>query len=1004
MQYANCPAREARAITSPRHSADSPAARNDPVNTAPKTRARYRYQDECVALAILQRLAAEDLQEIYVEHPTDFVLIPFNEKPELVSIKHRESTHSESPSWRLSDLKKENVLKDLYLAWERADRQCTVAFLSNAGLSGEASDLKTWRYGDRERKLRIAMTAVAAQADCSINDARQFLEALSIPENPLPRRNEISDVGVQATARLLASLGRTEPKFAEQCYLALVNDLTRGAMDVPPHERRNQLSAAATNALAGARLEHDDASHRNYSAAYLRALLLTTYDNAAASRLPHSGREAIYSDPLFTGRATELAVLKKLLFNERGDEGAPVVIFGASGCGKSALATEFAALHRGKCRAYLLDGSTRAALLADVAKLTGEDTSQAEPVRLLLPDVRRALFIIDGVPHQEVISGVVRRNSLSRVIITSTARRLDHGFHYLELQSWCPEESVEYLHRTLPGREDADLLKLANTLYNTPLAVAQAAKYCDDINLAVEQYLLRLAERPARILARGRADRYPRSVVAAIELNISAVHGRNRLAADMLVLLSFLGQSPVPEELLQRRAPLAWIAYNPPPDRRLLRLQRAVERLWRRWKFAGITRQALRFRRALEMEDNADAAIDDLVHSLLVKRTDEGLLLHPLVRLIVRDQQTNIRPWLEVGLGLLVEYFDRDVLEKLDPVLPHAELLTEVAMEEGYVGVALLTSCGVLCDRLTDLGDPAEGSRFGSYAVSAIEELWINNRTTPNIVLSLRLSLARALYLRGDREAAIPLLMSNMALTSGLGSQDYLLNLRFLATSAPLVEDRELNERILEHIPQLDEAVPLDLPARIALAHGRFLILRRLNRLDEAADAVAWCLQKIAEAPELTREVKILVHEDAARLARDQGDGLAAYRNGLAALEAVRQSHASGQRIVDRVFMSAIHGAADGAIEAGEIGKAEALLREGLEAAESQYGKSHEIYAGVQAILGRLRFVQGNLRVALVELEKSSSILETHGPFVPSATAFGPHPPRTSLRQAWSFC
>lgn len=53
----------------------------------------------------------------------------------------------------------------------------------------------------------------------------------------------------------------------------------------------------------------------------------------------------------------------------------------------------------------------------------------------------------------------------------------------------------------LPGREDTDLLKLAGAVCNTPLAVAQAAKYCDDIDLAVENYLLRLAKNPARILA-----------------------------------------------------------------------------------------------------------------------------------------------------------------------------------------------------------------------------------------------------------------------------------------------------------------------------------------------------------------------------------------------------------------------------------------------------------------------------------------------------------------------
>lgn len=55
--------------------------------------------------------------------------------------------------------------------------------------------------------------------------------------------------------------------------------------------------------------------------------------------------------------------------------------------------TEFAALHRRNCRAYVLDGSTRAALLADVAKLAPDERS-AEPRQLRIPNVRGALFLI----------------------------------------------------------------------------------------------------------------------------------------------------------------------------------------------------------------------------------------------------------------------------------------------------------------------------------------------------------------------------------------------------------------------------------------------------------------------------------------------------------------------------------------------------------------------------------------------------------------------------------
>lgn len=118
-------------------------------------------------------------------------------------------------------------------------------------------------------------------------------------------------------------------------------------------------------------------------------------------------------------------------------------------------------------------------------------------------------------------------------------------------------------------------------------------------------------------------------------------------------------------------------------------------------------------------------------------------------------------------------------------------------------------SRGVICDSLADLGDPVEGSRFGNYAVSAVEKLWSNDRVAPNIVFTLRVSLTKALYFRGDRESAISLLTSNMQLTRTLGWRDYLLSLKLLAEFAPLAKDREICERILARIPSLDDDLPL---------------------------------------------------------------------------------------------------------------------------------------------------------------------------------------------------
>lgn len=114
----------------------------DRKNTAPETRARFEYQDECIALFVLEHLS-DDLEGVLIEHSTDVVVLPASGMPELVSIKHREANRSGDASWSWSALRKDSVLKDLYDAWCAAERRCTVAFWSNSGFSGTAHEV--WR-------------------------------------------------------------------------------------------------------------------------------------------------------------------------------------------------------------------------------------------------------------------------------------------------------------------------------------------------------------------------------------------------------------------------------------------------------------------------------------------------------------------------------------------------------------------------------------------------------------------------------------------------------------------------------------------------------------------------------------------------------------------------------------------------------------------------------------------------------------------------------------------
>ena len=126
------------------------------TNTAKETRARFEYQDECIALVVLDSLGDQSLDGILVEHSTDLVFVPIHDSPILVIIKHRESNQGGESSWTSSPLRKSKVLQDLYNEWVRSGRRCNVAFISNAGFTGPA--YKLWRVcalGETEDKREV---------------------------------------------------------------------------------------------------------------------------------------------------------------------------------------------------------------------------------------------------------------------------------------------------------------------------------------------------------------------------------------------------------------------------------------------------------------------------------------------------------------------------------------------------------------------------------------------------------------------------------------------------------------------------------------------------------------------------------------------------------------------------------------------------------------------------------------------------------------------------------
>jgi hypothetical protein len=199
----------------------------DDRNTARPTRGRFRYQDECVALRCVANLLSEEVSAVVVEWSTDYIAILADGDPELVSVKHRDPGQGD---WQMSGLGP--VLRDLHHVWQQTGERCRCAFASSAPVATRA-------MGELDAKLGTYIDAGPAELE-------RFSRVLALPDPPLPRRTEITAVGVRDMGGVLSLLGRDE-RYAEACYEAIVRRVEQVATETP--DRPEQRIARLTGSL-----------------------------------------------------------------------------------------------------------------------------------------------------------------------------------------------------------------------------------------------------------------------------------------------------------------------------------------------------------------------------------------------------------------------------------------------------------------------------------------------------------------------------------------------------------------------------------------------------------------------------------------------------------------------------------------------------------------------------------------------------------------------------------
>ncbi|MFE9780465.1 BTAD domain-containing putative transcriptional regulator [Streptomyces sp. NPDC005775] len=194
------------------------------------------------------------------------------------------------------------------------------------------------------------------------------------------------------------------------------------------------------------------------------------------------------TDPWFTGRTDELALVERLLRRASESGGDPVAVTGMPGTGKTALAVE--AAHR------VADAFPGGVRFVDLAG--GGRPPLPGPAR-----AGRALLVVDGVTSEAQIRPLL---PLGHVVLL-TACRVPAGLPGLRtvlLGPWRPEESRRLVRLFEGHDEDRDGNRVA------PGTVTAVAELCGWLPLAVRAAAAQLAARPhwtpATLVARLRAE------------------------------------------------------------------------------------------------------------------------------------------------------------------------------------------------------------------------------------------------------------------------------------------------------------------------------------------------------------------------------------------------------------------------------------------------------------------------------------------------------------------
>jgi tetratricopeptide (TPR) repeat protein len=268
------------------------------------------------------------------------------------------------------------------------------------------------------------------------------------------------------------------------------------------------------------------------------------------------------SEPLhFVGRDDALADVDAAL--AKGDGRVVIIaLHGLRGVGKTILAAVYAERHCGDYRAtWWIKAESEPPMRADLVSLgvrlgwVGGDDKEEPALAVVMERLRHEgegiLLVFDNAIDVEGVKPYMPRGGTAHVLITSTAHAWRSIAKPIEICLWPKETGADYLIAcTGRDNERTGAEALSEALGGLPLAHAQAAAYCERLDISFSTYHKRFEAAPARLLDDTRhapADYHDGLTVAkTFALAIEEAAKLHPAAEPLIAHAALLAPEPIP--------------------------------------------------------------------------------------------------------------------------------------------------------------------------------------------------------------------------------------------------------------------------------------------------------------------------------------------------------------------------------------------------------------------------------------------------------------------------